>query len=95
MWRNVSQPLKQLMRGLGDKISYFLPGFYVREEVEEKSKTSFDDPRSFASRKSSRQELKFITSMWAMSVYQKGGISPKIQMRKFEEIKVFRLRRCS
>ena len=47
--RDVSQPLKQLMKGLGDKISYFLPGFYVREEVEEKSKTSFDDPHSFAS----------------------------------------------
>ena len=67
----------------------------MREGEEEKSKTSFDDPQSFVDRNSSRQELKFIASMRATRTYQKGGISPKIQMRRFGEIKFFRIRRCS
>ena len=54
---------------------------------EEKSKTSFDDPRSSVGRNSSRQELKFIASTRAMRTYQKEEISPKIQRRRFGEIK--------
>ena len=54
-----------------DKISHFLLGFYVREEEEEKAKTSFDDPRSSVSRNLSRQELMFIASTRATRVYQK------------------------
>ena len=71
-WRDVSQPLKQLMRGLGDKISHFSFWFLrEREGDEEKYKNSFDDPRSSVDQNSSRQELKFIASTWAMRIYQK------------------------
>ena len=95
MWRHMSQSLKHLMTSLGDKISHFLPSCYVREAEEEKSKTSFDDPRSSVSRNLSRQELKFIASTRATHVYQIGRISLKMQWGIFGEIKIFGLRRCS
>ena len=57
------------------------------------SKLSFDDIRTSVSRNSSRQELKFISSTRATRTYQKGGISPNIQMRRFQEIKDFGLGR--
>ena len=66
-----------------------------KREKEEKSKTSFDDPWSSVSRNSSGKELKFIYSMRAPRVYQKRGISLKIQRRISGEIKVSRFRRCS
>ena len=72
--------------------------FYLRESArgrERDSNISFDDPWSSVSRNSSSQELKFIYSMRATHVYQKGGISPKIQRRRFGEIKVSGFWRCS
>ena len=42
-----------------------------KEEKEEKSKTSFNDPRSSVGRSLLRQELKFITSTRATRTYQK------------------------
>ena len=72
--------------------------FYVRESArgrERDSNISFDDPWSSIDRNSSSQELKFIYSTRATRVYQKRGISPKIQRRRFGEIKVFGFLRCS
>ena len=42
-----------------------------KEENEKKSKTFFDDPRSFVDRNESSQELKFIYLMRAVCVYEK------------------------
>ena len=54
-----------------------------KRENEEKSNTSFDDPRSFVSQNSSSQELKFIYSVRATRVYQKRGTSLKIKRKRF------------
>ena len=82
------------MRGLGQKKrTDFLIGNHgrEREEKEVKSKTSFFDPQSFVGRNSSSKDLKFIYSMRATHMYQKGGISPKIQRRRFEGNQGFRV----
>ena len=55
------------------------------------SKLSFDDLWSSIGRNSSRQELKFIALMRATRIYQKCGISLKIQRMRVWEIKDFRL----
>ena len=69
----------------------------VRKQEGEKERVQdlFLRSLEFRCRNSSGQKLKFIASTRAMRVYQKRGISPKIQRRRFGEIKVFRLRRCS
>ena len=67
----------------------------IKRENKEKSKTSFDDPRSSDGWNLSSQELKFIYLTRATHVYQKRGISPKTQMRRFGEIKVFGFMRFS
>ena len=69
----------------GHKISHFMLVNNMGEKREKKRafKPSFDDPQSSVDRNSSSQELKFIASTRATRVYQKGGISPKIQMRRF------------
>ena len=71
-WRDMSQPLKHLIRGLGNKISHILFGFlHEREEEEKQFKTYFNDSQSSVSRNSSRQELKFIALTRVICVYPK------------------------
>ena len=50
------------MRGGRENISFLLLFLRERDGEEEKSKTSFDDPRISIGENSSRQELKFIAS---------------------------------
>ena len=57
-------------------------------------KIFYDDIRSSVSRNSSRQELKCIASTRATLTYQKKkGFPPKIQRKRFREIKYFGLGR--
>ena len=53
------------------------------------------DLQSSAGRISSSQGLKFIALTRATHGYKKERISPKIQMSRFREIKIFRISRCS
>ena len=76
--------------------------FFLEKNVGEKEGEEERSPRLLSKilrgplgRNSSSQELKFIASTRATCMYQKGRISPKIQMRRFGEIKGFRLMRCS
>ena len=100
-WRDVGQVLKLWIRLVknqilgGKEVIFWLRPWESKKERKKESKTPFFNPSNFIGRNSSSQELKFITSTRAMCVYQKGGISPKIQMRRFGEMKVFGLRRCS
>ena len=85
------------IRFLGQKIFIFLWFNRGRERggEGEEFKSSFNDPRTSIGQNSLSQELKFISSTRAMRTYQERGISPKIQIRRFGEIKCFALRRCS
>ena len=70
----------------------FWPRGREREE-KESNKPYLFDLRSSVDRILLSQGLKFIASTRATCGYQKGEVSPKIQMRNFQEIEDFGLRR--
>ena len=85
--RQVSKTINRTKRIKNSGRKYLISCWCDRWRERKGSKDSFSDPRSFVCPSSSDQELKFIYSMRATRMYQNRRISPKIQKRRFREIK--------